>query len=506
MRRAVLASVVVLCAAGGFALTRRTAVTPVCDATSPRPSGRLAIANQGSGSVTVVELSSGQATHVPVGGEPHGIAASPDGHWAVVADYGTRAGGAPPGGEFDGNRLVVIDLHTKAIVRTIGTGEHRGVHDVAFIPGRSDRVVVTAQRSREVIEVDVERGSVVAAIPTTADGTHSLAISPDGTRIFTSNEEGRSISVLDRARGAVVTKVPQRDRPLGIAIARDELWVGAKNGVRVLDPRDGTERASMLGVGDPDDIAVSGTGRIGMMAAGGAGLFVVDLRSRRVLANPDERALAVAVGEGDRIGFATVKEKQGALALDLERGCVIARYDTGETPDKLAWAPENTAVAEREVPVFAFGEGSTITDTLPPELDSLAAWGDYLSGARPVAHAFDADGDGVPEYLVRANTSQCGQFGGCPTRFFTRTRDGAFIDVLGGLHKVVYVTNARMNGWPVLWVSIGGRDGGVFRMTYGGAGYIMADTLRLNRDVTEWSFEEIERDSLVRVMRAAPYR
>lgn len=176
-------------------------------------------------------------------------------------------------------------------------------------------------------------------------------------------------------------------------------------------------------------------------------------------------------------------------------------------PSGTAAATSRTATGGTEAPLWAFGLRSTITDSLPRELDSLVEWGDYEKGERPVVHAFDANRDGRVEFLVRSHSRMCGN-GGCPIALLSRKGDGTFADVLGGLHNWVFVTDRYENGWVVLWVEDGGRHGGVFRLTYDSRsdGYAIADTLTHAFDTPDSTTVGRRTDSLLRVMNAAPVR
>jgi hypothetical protein len=161
----------------------------------------------------------------------------------------------------------------------------------------------------------------------------------------------------------------------------------------------------------------------------------------------------------------------------------------------------------RERPEWAFGVESVRRDPLPPELDTLKAWGDYYDGAAPVAYAVDLNEDGEQEYLVRADSAQCGPYGGCPTKLIFRS-NGGYVDVLDALAEYVYVTNHRVNRWPVLWVSVRGIDGGLFRFVFDGKSYQAAETLRNTRQLRERDpdGEMVGRDSLSDMLDNVPTR
>ena len=93
-----------------------------------------------------------------------------------------------------------------------------------------------------------------------------------------------------------------------------------------------------------------------------------------------------------------------------------------------------------------------------------------------IAYAVDLNGDGGREYFARGHSRVCGR-AGCPMALFVRQPDGRYADEIDGLVRDVYVTSIRRNGWPVLWVYVGGIDGGLFRFARTGGSYADAGTL-----------------------------
>src|SRR5882672_7674961 len=81
---------------------------------------QLFIANEDSGTLTVVGIASGavEAT-VPVGKEPEGVRVTRDGRWIVVTSE-------------SGNAIYVIDAHTLKMVKSVPVGKRP--RDVAFAP------------------------------------------------------------------------------------------------------------------------------------------------------------------------------------------------------------------------------------------------------------------------------------------------------------------------------------------------------------------------------------
>lgn len=299
--------------------------------------GLLLVANQKSASASIVDLATGAVTHLPTGEEPHEAAVSPDGRWGVVSDYGL---------ELDGNKLFVIDMAAKRVARVIDLGEYRGAHDLAFLPGSSNRVVVTAQVSRHVVEVDIESG-VVAAIETKAPESHTLALARDGRTLFTANDASGNLSRLDLARRAFVRHYPVGPRPEGLAITPDgrEVWAGSRDGdgwVRVLDVATGKRLGEMSGFGNADRIAISRDGRRAVIPDWGCdALHIADVPGRRVvgvitgLGDPH----GVEIAPDNRVAFVTLGSENAVAVVDLETWRVLARHAVQDGADGLGWGP-----------------------------------------------------------------------------------------------------------------------------------------------------------------------
>jgi DNA-binding beta-propeller fold protein YncE len=346
-RRAAWVAVTALVVIGGslFAVKRghlsvREGIVS-CTSPVPAPGGRVLVANQASGSASLLNVASGEVRHIALGGEPHGVAVSPDGRWGVVADYGKRKQtNAPPGGNFDGNRLSVLDMANAQLIRTIETGEHRGLHDMAFAPGSSRRLYVTAQRSREVLEIDILDSAIVRAMNAHGDGSHTLAVSPDGTRLITANEESDDLSEIDLTTGSSLRRFAVPASPLGLSYLPNgsELLVGEQGGLRFVDVATFAVRDSISGIPFPDDIAVTNDGNTAVVSAGDDGVLLIDMAARRIRGTLMFTAHASAVASDNRTAFVTMGKEHQLAVIDLQKGCVIKRVAVQRTPDKVAWA------------------------------------------------------------------------------------------------------------------------------------------------------------------------
>jgi len=115
------------------------------------PTGTVIVSNMNDNTATIIDAATGKVlATLPTGEGPHEVAASHDGRWALVSNYGVR--GKP------GNSITVIDIGRLAVARTIELREDQRPHGMKFLPGDS-LVVVTSETSKSVILVDARSGA-----------------------------------------------------------------------------------------------------------------------------------------------------------------------------------------------------------------------------------------------------------------------------------------------------------------------------------------------------------
>src|SRR5262249_24923074 len=97
------------------------------------------------------------------------------------------------------------------------------------------------------------------------EAMHGVAFSPDGTRVYVSNEHERTLDVFDRQEGALVKQVRLSDRPNNIAVARDGRIVGGiargHGPVDIVDPNTLERRVTILVNGRLHNVYVSADGK-----------------------------------------------------------------------------------------------------------------------------------------------------------------------------------------------------------------------------------------------------
>jgi YVTN family beta-propeller protein len=321
------------------------------------PDGTLLVANRNGGSISFFDLPTRtEIARVPIGPViPHEVAVSPDGRWALTAEYGPD--------DRRGHDLVVIDVVDARITGRIDLGAPSRPHSVVFLPG-SRRAVATMQDVDRIALVDVVSRQVLRTYPTGGREGHMVRLSPDGSRAYVTSRGGDgtlSVIFLDEERPPVV--IPAGKGAEGIAVTPDGSEVWAVNRL------DGT-----ISIVDTERLAVVDTiparpysNRAEISAAGravvpnGMGsqltaqyLRVYDAGSRSVLADvplhgdaPSAGTMGVlVVGE---TAFLSDRAEGRILLFDLARPSQPEELLVdSDSPDGMAWSPLRAAVLSRK--------------------------------------------------------------------------------------------------------------------------------------------------------------
>jgi YVTN family beta-propeller protein len=326
-----LAAVITACQSASVAGSAQASVVAPA---SRSLTGIALVANQQSADVSIIDLGTGAATRVPVGPGPHEAAISRDGRWGVATVYGTQ----PPG-----NKLAILDLGAKSVVRTIDLGQYTRPHGVMFHPTIPTQVLVTSEASRNVVVVDITNGTIVAAIPTEQQGSHMLGVTADASRVFTANVGSGTATELDLAGRKMIRHFPIAPQSEGIAVTPDgaEIWVGsnAQGTVTVIDTKSGSVVTTLTGFSVPYRLGSSPDGKMIVVCDPQAGrIAIIDRATRKVtgeiagLASPR----GVMVAEDNRTALVTLGEDSAVAIVDLIDRSVVRKIGVGPSPDGVA--------------------------------------------------------------------------------------------------------------------------------------------------------------------------
>lgn len=225
------------------------------------------------------------------GSGPHEAAASPDGSLGIVCVYGTQ---------IPNNKLLLVDLASGAVRKTIDLGEYKRPHGAAWFKDNR-HVLVTAEMAQKIIKVDTQSGTVVRAWSTGQKGSHMLALAPDEQRAYTANVGDHSVSVIDLngdgAEPATIIKTAPGCE--GIAITPDgkQVWTADRSAgnVSVIDTQKLEVVASLAAPGVPIRVAITPDNRYAFVPRPNAGkVSVFSVGDRTLVKEIDTRPPAGA--------------------------------------------------------------------------------------------------------------------------------------------------------------------------------------------------------------------
>jgi YVTN family beta-propeller protein len=189
--------------------------------------GLLFVANEDSATTTVLDTRTGAiVAHVPVGKEPEGVRVSPDGAWVLVTN------------ESD-NSISIVDTKRLKVVRSVQVGKRP--RDIAFTPD-GKTAYVSGEFDSSLYRIRVPEGEPVERVVSFSKEARpmSVRLDPKHSRLFVSTGRGGKIAVVDiSATPKLVAEVAVGTRPWGIALSADgsRLYTanGPSNDVSVID-------------------------------------------------------------------------------------------------------------------------------------------------------------------------------------------------------------------------------------------------------------------------------
>ena len=273
---------------------------------------------------------------VPTGTAPHELTVSEDGKTAFVGNYGAQV---------PGDSLSIIDLATRKEIRRHNIGALRRPHGIVQSHGK---IYFTAEVNKVVARYDPGSDSVDWIEGTGQDSTHMLVITSDQKKIFTSNIQSDSISVLEsRGNGQSwhVTQISVGKGPEAIDLSPDEkeVWTAhsGDGGVSIIDVQTEKVKETIPSLTKHSNrLKFTPDGKLVLISDPASNeVLAIETSSRKlqkrisVCAQPlgiqmthDNKLAFVACGQAGKIGI-----------IDLSALSQTGTIDVGPGPDGMAW-------------------------------------------------------------------------------------------------------------------------------------------------------------------------
>ena len=153
---------------------------------------------------------------------------------------------------------------------------------------------VTNILSHEVTIISVANRKVVATLPVGPDdweedwwGPNEVAVSPDGSRAYSADYDGQTVTVIDAATFGVLERIEVTGNPHGIVVSPDgmEIWVSNRKSsdIAIIDAATNVilERVDFDEDAPPNHVAFTDDGATAYVTAGNT-VCVIDSLSRKL--------------------------------------------------------------------------------------------------------------------------------------------------------------------------------------------------------------------------------
>jgi YVTN family beta-propeller protein len=333
-----------------FIATTFIATTALAQAPSPA----LLVLSKSDHTVAIVDPANLQVqARIPSGPDPHEIIASDDGKLAYISNYG--------GLDSTINTISVVDLVARKALPPIDLGALRSTHGLDFAGGK---LYFTAETNKIIGRYDPATQRVDWILGTGQDRTHMIIVARGLDKIFTSNVNSATISIIEQVSPPSggftppggprltweVTNVPAGQGCEGFDVSPDgkELWaanahdatvtiidVASKKAVQTLPiPVKGANRLKFTP--DGKHVLISALGA----RSGDTSLVVFDASTRKEVKqlNLGGGSAGIQIAPDGSRAYVAVSMADKVAVVDLKTLEVIGQIDAGKQPDGLAWA------------------------------------------------------------------------------------------------------------------------------------------------------------------------
>jgi DNA-binding beta-propeller fold protein YncE len=221
----------------------------------------------------------------------------------------------------DADELLVVDLRTRRIVRTIHAP---GVHGVIAVP-QLGRAYASSTDDHEVLTIDGRTLKVLARAPA-GEYPDGLAYDPDVRRVYVSDESGgveAVVSAAGRRVGTVRLGGEAGNVQYDAGSGRVLVDVQSRNDVAVIDPRANrvVRRIALPGCDHDHGLNVDAARRLAFVACdGNAKLLTLDLKRMKVTGSADVGDSPDVLAFDRSLRRLYVAAESGEVAVFAERG------------------------------------------------------------------------------------------------------------------------------------------------------------------------------------------
>jgi YVTN family beta-propeller protein len=290
---------------------------------------RALTANFSGASVSSIDLASGTTTNIAVGNNPGEVVVSADGRTAYAADQGS-------------NSVSVIDVASGTVTATVPVGKVPA--GLALTPD-GGTLWVANYTDGTVQPIDTGTLKTGTPIPV-GDGPENMAITPDGRTLYVADIHDNTVSPVDLSTGRTGTAIPVGPSPFDVVAAPDGRTVYVSNSggstVTPIDTATNEPDPTLLVSGQAYGLALSPDGRtLWVSPSNGDTVTPVDT----VTGAPGKQvtvgksAFDVALNWNGSTAYVTTADGNALVPIDVTSGTAGPSFSTGAYPLAVALIP-----------------------------------------------------------------------------------------------------------------------------------------------------------------------
>ncbi len=298
----------------------------------------LVVLNKTDNDMVTVDPATMKVTgRVAVGDGPHEVVLSADGKTAYVANYGAQ---------MPGSSLSVIDLETMKEPRRVDLLPLMRPHGLQMIGGR---IYFTAETNRAIARYDPAKDKVDWVMGTGQNGSHMIVGTNDEKRFYTANIGSDNVTAFELTAappaGSRVIQIPVGKQPEAIDMSPDgkEIWTGlnAEGAIDIVDTAAHKFIEKVQIGGRPYRVRFTPDGKwVVNTILPTREIVIVEAATRKEVRRIklESVPMGITFSRDGRTAFVSAGDPDIVLRIDLEKGEVTGRVETGRVPDGIAVA------------------------------------------------------------------------------------------------------------------------------------------------------------------------
>ena len=258
---------------------------------------------------------------VRIGGHPHEMTFSPDGRYVYTTDNGVLwMTETAPGG----NTVSIVDTRTQSLVGTIDLGKFRRPHGIDVDP-KTGNLLVTTELPSMLLMVDPRARKVLKEYDVKGKAPHLVKLAADRVWAYTSNTDTGTLSAVNLQTGEVKV-IPIGERPQGMAFSPDgrRLYVTNMNShsISIIDTQAKTRTGDIPTGKGPVRIMITPDGKTAVYAlqqGEAVGFANTETRKEEAQVKLTGQPVSLTFSADNRSAFSAVQSQDKIFVISLAR-------------------------------------------------------------------------------------------------------------------------------------------------------------------------------------------